>query len=133
MIDAADGSDRFYEMRAMEDGSWLVVVYSWQSMCALDVWQLKQLLPDGALDGVVPGQTTFDEIKKIDEYAAVYPILEGEDAFSEHRFSDGHSLVIYYKKAGRGWKVDRLETYSSDPSGFLDVLTPEDRQRLCPE
>ena len=121
--------NRMYEIRNMDDDSKLFVIYNRETNTVIDMWQLKKLLSRDDFQNIVAGESTSNDILKLDPYSTILEKSE-TGAMSEHRLKDNQSVLIEYSKENDEWIVEELKFSDSDPSVFPSILTPEDMKLI---
>ena len=122
-------SKRFYEIRNMNDGSKLIVIYSSESGHVIDLWQLKKLVAQDEFHTITIDKSDLNDILKIDPYATLFEKSDKE-ATSEHRLKDNKSVLIDYSKKNGKWIIENLNFLDPDPSGFTDTISSEDQKLI---
>jgi len=121
--------NRMYEIRNMDDDSKLFVIYNRETNTVIDMWQLKKLLSRDDFQNIVAGESTSNDILKLDPYSTILEKSE-TGAMSEHRLKDNQSVLIEYSKENDEWIVEELKFSDSDSTVFPRILTPEDMKLI---
>ncbi|NLV22812.1 MAG: hypothetical protein GXY49_12670 [Syntrophomonadaceae bacterium] len=121
--------ERTYEIRDMDDGSKLFVIYENKSSHVTDIWRLKTLLSHQSLKNIDVGKTTLNDIKNVDPYTAIFETSKNH-GISEHRLKDNEALIINYKRSGSTWVVVDYRYIKPDPSGFSTIIIPADLSQI---
>ena len=122
--DLKDGNS--YEIRNMEDGSSLYVIYS--SDRVYDIWRLKKFFSKEDFTKIKIGESSCDDIKEIDPYYSLW-IESEEKAISEHRMRNNEIAIIQYVKKDSKWIVNDIN-YGTDPSNFSTTILDEDLSNI---
>lgn len=126
-----DAGDYSYEIRDMDDGSKLFVIYNKKTGTIHDIWRLKTLLTRSDFDSIKVGESTFEDVQKIDPYSQDFGESTGE-AISEHRLINNEVAIIHYTKKNNKSVVSSIKYVSPDPSGFYSILFPDDLGQILP-
>lgn len=119
--------DYSYEIRSLSDGSKFFVFYD-STNIVIDSWRLTELLERSEFEKIITGESTFNDVKKIDPYFQIFEYSQNKDAaISEHRLKDSGLITVEYKKINNVWVVDSVKHEQQDPSGFVSKLLPEDK------
>jgi len=121
--------ERTYEIRDMDDGSKIFVIYDNKSSRVTDIWRLKTLLSHQSLKNIDVGKTTLNDIKNVDPYTAIFETSK-DHGISEHRLKDNEVLIIDYKRMDNIWTVEKFRYIKPDPSGFSAIIIPADLSQI---
>lgn len=121
-----------YEIRNINDGSKLYVIYDLRTGIVLDIWRLKKLFKRVDFSNIKVNSSTFEEVNNIDEYSMYFGDSVGE-GISEHRLINNEVLIIHYIKKNNIATVKELEFITPDPSNFMKILKEKDLNQILPE
>lgn len=121
--------NQIYEIRSMDDGSKLFVIYNKDTNAVIDIWQLKKLLDQDDFQIIIAGKSNFNDILILDPYSTIIEKSKNE-AISEHRLKNNKSVVIDYSKQNGKWIVKNLNIVDPDPSGFSNTISSEDMELI---
>jgi hypothetical protein len=121
-----------YEIRNIDDGSKLYVIYDSKNGKVHDIWRLRELFKKEDFDNIKINSSTFDDVNNIDEYCLYFGDEEGE-GISEHRLLNNEVLIIHYIKNNDIATVKELEFITPDPSSFTTILKKNDLKQILPE
>ncbi|MFA6942119.1 MAG: hypothetical protein WCQ54_14270 [Clostridiaceae bacterium] len=112
-----------YEIRNMDDGSKLFVIYDNDTNRVVDIWQLKKLFSKGNFTNIIPQKSTLNDVIKIDPYANVVEKSK-EIAITEHKLDNNKVCIITYFMKNGIWTVKDLD-FIDDPSEFTKILSED--------
>jgi len=116
-----------YEVRNMDDGSKLFVIYDNATNRVIDIWQLKKLFDHESFKNIIEGKSTLKDIIAIDPYTTIMEKSK-DSAISEHKLINNEVYTIDYIKKNGEWTVDKMNLIANDPSEFTKTILAED---LC--
>ena len=114
-----------YEIRNINDGSKLIIIYDKTSGAVTDMWQLKKLLSSENFKDIYEGKSSSEDILNIDPYTSISETSENT-AISEHRLIYNEAINIEYTKKDGLWIVENIKKLTPDPSNITNILIPED-------
>lgn len=120
-----DLDTRKYEIRNMDDGSRLFVIYNKETNRVVDIWRLKKLLSRESFKEITDGKSNSSDIISIDPYTTIVENSKNT-GISEHKLKNNGVLIINYIKINNVWIVDKTDYLNNDPSGFTKTITEED-------
>ena len=118
-----------YEIRNMDDGSKLFVIYDKETNRVIDIWRLKKLLSRESFKEITDGKSNLNDIINIDPYTTIIEKSK-DNGISEHKLKNNEILIINYIKKKDVWIVDKTNFLNNDPSEFTKTIIQEDLQLI---